>query len=152
MRNCQMCEQPIFDLNRKKFCSDKCMLENRNKLNQAYWANRSLEPKKCRRCRKMVSEPKMRYHCKACRDIITAPTLKKKCETCDNILQRVTLRFCTDCKIVKRANATKRQTGARREHALAIKHGVVAKPSKDGTISSKFTTRGKIKYEGYRTL
>jgi len=155
MKNCKLCEQPIYDLTRRKFCSDKCMLENRIKLNKDYWNKRSLKPKTCKRCLKTVREPKMHCHCKSCRDIIAAPAPKKKCETCDNILQRVTLRFCTDCRTGKRKAATKRQTGERRAHALAVKHGLVPNPTGKQVgdrVDPKFTTRGRIRYEGYRTL
>jgi len=152
MRNCKLCEQPIYDLNRKKFCSDKCMLDNRTNLNKEYWEKRALEPKTCRRCHETVCEPKMRYHCKSCREIIATPTEHAKCKTCDNKVTRKGCTFCADCRESRKVTAAKKQSCTRKEYNLAKKHGLVAKPNKDGTISSKFTTRGKIAYEGYRTL
>jgi len=128
------------------------MLANRKKLNAEYWENRPIEPRTCKRCHKTVRERKMRHHCLDCRAIIEKPVEKKKCKTCDNILQRVSLTFCAECREVNRVTAYKKQSGARKEHALAIKHGLITKPTEDGGVNPQFLTRGKIRYDGYITL
>jgi len=154
MRNCKLCEQPIYDLNRKKFCSDKCMLENRANLNKEYWDKRSLEPKTCRRCHETVCEPKMRYHCKSCKEIIAMPTEHAKCRTCDNKVTRKGCTYCTHCREERKVSAVKRQSCTRKEYNLAKKHGLVeGKAKKHGdAIESKFLTRGKLHFEGLGVL
>jgi hypothetical protein len=73
----------------------------------------------------------------------------KTCETdgCTNKLQRRTLKFCPECKEVKRVAAIKKQTRERRDKAL----GIEPTPNED-KLPTKFTTRGKITYQGYIKL
>jgi hypothetical protein len=75
----------------------------------------------------------------------------KICETdgCTNKLQRRTLKYCTECKEAKRIAAIKKQTRVRKQRRAGIEYD--STPNED-KLPTKFTTRGKITYQGYIKL
>ena len=157
MKRCDTCGTAFNPTNnRNKFCKP-CVAE-RKKANDRRYKQEAQELNRknyeCG-CGTIFSPVGNQKRCNACVAKAKLLTVSKKCETkgCSNKVQRNTLRFCPKCKVAKRVAATKKQSGSRKEYALAKKHGLISKPTKPGeTVPSKFTTRGKIRYEGYRSL
>jgi len=159
MKRCDTCGTAFNPTNnRNKFCKP-CVAE-RKKANDRRYKQEAQELNRknylCG-CGTIFSPDRNQKRCNACVAADKLLTASKTCESggCTNKVQRRTLRFCPKCRVAKRVAATKRQTGERKAHALAVKHGLVPNPSGKqvgDSVDPKFTTRGRIRYEGYRTL
>jgi len=158
MKRCDTCGTTFNPTNnRNKFCKP-CVAERKKANDRRYKQEAQLLNRKnylCG-CGTIFSPDRNQKRCDACVAKAKLTVGLKKCESkdCTNKVKRNTLRFCPKCRVAKRVAATKKQTGERREHALIIKHGLSTEvPRKETeTLPSKFTTRGKIRYAGYRSL
>ena len=157
MKRCDTCGRAFNPTNnRNKFCKP-CVAERKKTQDIKYKkAAQELNRKNylCG-CGTIFSPDRNQKRCNACVAKTKLAVGANTCETngCSNKVKRNTLKFCPKCRVAKRVAATKKQSGERREHALLIKHGLVGEviPEED-RLPSKFTTRGKIHYEGYRAL
>ena len=153
MRKCDTCGLEFKPTNnRNKFCKP-CVAE-RKKANDRRYKQEIQELNRknylCG-CGTIFSPTRNQKRCNTC---VEKAKEGKKCKTCDNILPRKTLTYCKDCKEVNKVKAYKKQSGERREHALLVKHGLSTEVHRKEieTLPSKFTTRGKIHYDGLGIL
>jgi len=158
MKRCDTCGRAFNPTNnRNKFCKP-CVAE-RKKAQDSRYKKKAYELNRksylCG-CGTIFSPYRNQKRCNACVAKAKLVAGANTCETkdCSNKVQRNTLKFCPKCRVAKRVAATKKQSGERREHALLIKHGLATElpPHEEAKLPSKFTTRGKIHYEGYRNL
>jgi len=152
MKRCDTCEATFNPTNnRNKFC--KPCVAKRKKANDRRYKQEAQDLNRknylcgCGTIFSPVGNQKR------CNDCVAKAKEDKKCKTCDNILPRRGLTYCKECREKNKVKAYKKQSGERKEHALLIKHGLVEAPTpEEEKLPSKFTTRGKIRYTGYRTL
>ena len=150
MKRCDTCGVAFNPTNnRNKFCKP-CVAE-RKKANDRRYKQEAQELNRknylCS-CGTIFSPDRNQKRCNAC------VARAKKCKICDNILPRKTLTYCKECKETNKVKAYKKQSGERKERALLLKHGLAteAPTPEEDKLPSKFTTRGKIRYQGYKDL
>jgi len=157
MKRCDTCGIAFNPTNnRNKFCKP-CVAERKKAQDRKYTQERQLLNRKnclCG-CGTIFSPDRNQKRCNDCVAKAKLLVTPKICESknCTNKLQRNTLRFCPKCRVAKKVAAAKRQSGERKEHVLLVKHGLITvPPPEEDKLPSKFTTRGKINYQGYREL